>query len=145
MVGGGVLSEFGRPAVEVALARPGPAISDGERLTDGGDSSVDVAVGVGVVDDGGFGLGDSGVGSTEVLLFKVKGPGAKKDNWSAVRFGDIDDDMRKNEIMKVDEGGSQLFFIAGLIGFDNGGAKLDHAEVVKTEEGRSEEHERDEN
>lgn len=142
MVGGGVFRELAGPAIEVVRVRPGPAVSDGLGLTDGGDGGVDVAVRVRIVDDSRFGLGDGSVGGAEILLLKVESSGTEEDDGSAVDFGDVNDDMREDEIAEVDERGTELLFVAGFIGFDDGGAKFDHAEVVEAEEGSSEKHER---
>lgn len=76
------------------------------------------------------------------MLLEVESAGAEEDDGSAVDFGDVNDDMREDEIAEVDERGAELLFVAGFIGFDDGGAKFDHAEVVEAEEGSSEKHER---
>lgn len=132
MVGGGILSKLASPAVEIFGAGPNPAVSDSLGLANGGDGGVDVAIRVGVVDDGGFGLSNGGVRGAEILLLKVERAGTKDDNGRTVRFCDIDDDMREDEIAKVDKGAFQGPFVAGLVRFDDGRAELDHAKVVKT-------------
>lgn len=143
MVGGGILGELASPAVEIFGARPNPAVSDSLGLTNGGDGGVDVAIRVGVVDDGGFGLGNGGVRSTEILLLKVERAGAEDDNGRAVRFCDIDDDVREDKITKVNEGVFQSFFVARLVRLDDGRAEFNHAKVVKTQKCSGEEEKRD--
>lgn len=143
VVGGGILGELASPAVEVFGAGPNPTVGDSLRLANGGDGGVDVAIRVGVVDDGGFSLGNSGVRSTEILLLKVERAGAKDDNGRAVRFGDIDDDVREDEIAKVNEGVFQSLFITRLVRLDDGRAELNHAKMVKTQKRSGEEEKRD--
>ena len=142
MIGGGIFCELASPTVEVVRVRPGPAVGDGLGLADGGDGGVDVAVRVRIVDDSGFGLGDGGVGGAEVLLLKIESAGAEEDDGGAVDFGDVDDDVREDEIAEINERGAELLFVARFIGFDDGGAELDHAEVVKAKEGGGKKHER---
>lgn len=142
MVGGGIFCELVGPAIEVVRVRPGPAVSNGLGLADGGDGGVDVAVWVRIVDDGGLGLSDGGVGGAEVLLLEVESAGAEEDDGSAVDFGDIDNDVREDEIAEINKRGSELLFVARFISFDDGGAKFDHAEVIKAEESGGKKHER---
>lgn len=142
MVGGGIFRELASPAIEVVRVRPGPAVGDGLGLTDGGDGGVDVAVRVRIVDDSGFGLSDGGVGGAEVLLLEIESAGAEEDDRGTVDLGDVNDDVREDEIAEIDEGGAELLFVARFIGFDDGGAKFDHAEVIKAEESGGKKHER---
>lgn len=142
MVGGGIFCELASPAIEVVRVRPGPAVSDGLGLADGGDGGVDVAVRVRIVYDSGFGLSDGGVGGAEVLLLKVESASTEEDDGSAIDFGDVDDDMGEDEIAETDERGAELLFVTGFIGFDDGGAKFDHTKVVKAEESGGKKHER---
>ena len=78
-------------------------------------------------------------------MLEIEWAGAKKDDGGAISLGDIDDDVRKNEIAEADEGGAELFFVAGFVGFDDRRTKLDHAEVVKTQKRRGQKNERDKN
>jgi len=133
MVGGGILGELASPAVEVFGAGPNPAVSDGLGLANGRDSGVDITVRVRVVDNGGFGLGNGGVRSTEILLLKVERAGAKDDNGRAVRFCDIDDDVREDEIAKVNEGVFQGLFVARFVRLDDGRAELHHTKMIETQ------------
>lgn len=143
VVGGGILGELASPAVEIFGARPNPAVSDGLGLANGGDGGVDVAVRVGIVDDGRFSLGNGGVRGAEILLFKVERASAEDDNGRTVGLRNIDNNMREDKITKVNEGAFQGLFVAGLVRFDDGRAELDHAKVVKTQKRSCEEEKRD--
>lgn len=143
VVSSGVLGEFASPAVEIFGTGPNPAVSNGLRLADGGNSGVDIAVRVGVVNNGGFGLGNGGVRGAEILLLKVERASAEDDNGRTVRFCDIDDDMREDKVTKVNEGVFQSFFVARLVSLDDGRAEFNHAKVVKTQKCSGEEEKRD--
>lgn len=142
MISGGIFRELASPAIEVIRVRPGPAVSDGLGLADGGDGGVDVAVRVRIVDDSGLSLSDGGVGGAEVLLLEVESACAEEDDGGTVDFGDVDNDVGEDEITEIDERGSELLFVAGFIGFDDGRAKFNHTKVVKAEEGGGKKHER---
>ena len=134
VVAGGVFGEVGGPAIEIGLAVPSPAVLDGERAADAGNDGVDIAVGVGVVDNLGFGGLNGGVGGAEVLVLEVEGAGAEDDGLDAVLFGDIDDDVRDDELLEGDETGLDGGVILGGVGREHGVTEFDHFEVVKAKQ-----------
>ena len=134
VVAGGVFGEVGGPTVKIFLAVPGPAILDGEGAADAGNGGVDIAVGIGVVHNFGFGGFNGGVGGAEVLVLKVEGAGAEDDGLDAVLFGDVDDDVGDDELLEGDEARLNSGVIFGGVGGQHGVAQLHHLEVIKAEQ-----------
>lgn len=114
---------------------PGPAVSNGERATDGGGESVDVAVGIAVVDFrfAGF-LEDLGSGS-EVALFEVKNAGAEFKFFVAIVVDDVNDGMRNSEVFELIESIGKDDFVSFFIGGEDGGAKVGHFDMIETKKG----------
>lgn len=76
-------------------------------------------------------------------MLEVEGTGAEHNDGGTISLGNIDSNVGEDEISEVNEGGFQGVLVAGFVGFEDSRAELDHAKMVKTEEGSGEKHERD--
>ena len=103
VLGGGIFLDFAHHAVDVIGGVPIPAVGDGLRLADFAGGLVDVAVGVVVVRELGFGLLEGGVGITDILMLQIEGAGAEGNFLLAVVVDDVDDDVAKSKIAEGSE------------------------------------------
>ena len=62
----GIFAEFVGPAVEITLIRPGPAVLNGEGLTDSSGRSIDITIGITIVDELITNLLNGGIGGAEI-------------------------------------------------------------------------------
>ncbi len=134
-----VFVELRGPAVKIAGAVPGPTVFDGERLTDGRDGSIDIAVWVLIVSEIRFGGLNRGIGGAKVLVFEIERPSAKDDGLSTIALGDIDDDVRKNEVLKFDKTLLNRDIIIRSISIEYGTAQIGHFQMVEAKKSGSHE------
>ncbi len=126
-----VFVELRGPAIEVAGAIPSPTVFDGKRLADGRDGSIDIAVWVLIVSEIRFGGLNRGIGGAKVLVFEIERPGAEDDGLSAVALGDINDDVRKNEVLKFDKTLLNRGIIIRGVSVEHGTAQIGHFQMVE--------------
>lgn len=127
-----VFVELRGPAIEVAGAIPSPTVFDGKRLADGRDGSIDIAVWVLIVSEIRFGGLNRGIGGAKVLVFEIERPGAEDDGLSAVALGDINDDVRKNEVLELNETLLNRGIIIRGVSVEYGTAQIGHLQMVET-------------
>ncbi len=127
-----VFVELRGPAVKIAGAVPGPTVFDGKRLADGRDGSIDVAVWILIVSKIRFGGLNRGIGGAKVLVLEIERPGAEDDGLGTITLGDIDDDVRKNEVLELDKTLLNRGIIIRSISIEHGMAQIGHFQMVET-------------
>ena len=127
-----VFVELRGPAVKIAGAVPGPTVFDGKRLADGRDGSIDVAVWILIVSKIRFGGLNRGIGGAKVLVLEIERPGAEDDGLGTIALGDIDDDVRKNEVLELDKTLLNRGIIIRSISIEHGMAQIGHFQMVET-------------
>ena len=65
-------------------------------------------------------------------MLKVENAGAEFEFFVAVVVDDVDDGMGENEIFERVEIVGKGDFVAFFVGFEDGGAEVDHFDVVET-------------
>lgn len=127
-----VFVELRGPAIEVAGAIPSPTVFDGKRLADGRDGSIDIAVWVLIVSEIRFGGLNRGIGGAKVLVFEIERPGAEDDGLGTIALGNIDDDVRKNEVLELDKTLPNRDIIIRSISIEYGATQVGHLQMVET-------------
>ena len=96
---------------------PAPTVLDGNRLTDGRGSGVNIAVGVAVVGNLILGSLNGGGSSTIILILEIEGAGAEDEFLNTIIVNCGKNCMRKDEILKLGEtggdGGVVIISISG--------------------------------
>lgn len=79
------------------------------------------------------------------MLLEIKGASAEDDGFYAVAFGGINDNMTKDEGLKVAEAVIEDIFVALSIRLEYGTPEFDHAKMIEAKERRGDKEERYQN